>query len=309
MRRKTILLLTALFQLTFAFAQSQLSTDTSGKVFPHWKKGEIHAVAIKSTTDDIAGSKDSKYITTFNAKFAVAEKDTSGYTTEWTYTKATLAPDEVTLENNILANLLNTKLLIKLSLTGRFVELINWEEVKVAADKVVDKLIAGTENNPIMNMQFKAAKQLIATKQGLEVALLKQIKFYNLSFGYNYKTNHPQTNKLKFPNPLGGQPFDAIEKVSLTTLDNAKSICVIETAKNIDGPTVKNEVIEYLKKVLKKDAATIEAELKNEKLAINESSMQQIDFSKGIVQKSNFTRKMNLGFQNRTTSLEIESAD
>jgi hypothetical protein len=309
MKRKTILLLTTLFQLTFAFAQSQLSTDTSVKVLPHWKKGETHSVLIKSSTDDLSNGKTNKYLTTFNAKFSVAEKDTSGYIIEWTYTKATLAPNEVTLENNILANLLDTKFLIKLSLTGRFKELINSDDVKVATDKVIDKLIAGSESNPTMNVQFKAAKQMISTKQGLEVALLKQIKFYNFSFGFNYKTDYPQTNKLKFPNPLGGQPFDAIEKVSLTKLDNSKSICVIETSKNVDGPILKNEVIEYLKKVSKKDSKTIEDELRNENLEFNETSMQQIDFSKGIVQKSNFTRKMNFGFQSRTTSLEIETTD
>lgn len=309
MKRKTILLLTTLFQLTFAFAQSQLSTDTSVKVFPHWKKGETHSLIIKSSTDDFSNGKTNKYLTTFNAKFFVAEKDTSGYIIEWTYTKATLAPNEVTLENNILANMLDTKLLIKLSLTGRFKELLNVDEVKAATDKVVDKLISGSENNTTMNVQFKAAKQMVSTKQGLEIALLKQIKFYNLSFGFNYKTNFPQTNKLKFPNPLGGQPFDAVEIVKLTKLDNKNNICIIETNKNVDGAVLKNEVIEYLKKVSKKDATTIESELRNEKLEFTESSMQQLDFSKGIIQKSNFTRTMNFGFQNRITVLEIETTD
>ena len=309
MKRKTILLLTALFQLTFAFAQSQLSTDTSVKVFPHWKKGETHSLLIKSSTDDFSNGKTSNYLTTFNAKFSVSEKDTSGYIIEWTYTKATLAPNEVTLENNILANLLDTKLLIKLSLTGRFKELINVDEVKSATDKVIDKLISSSEDNPAMNVQFKAAKQIVQTKQGLEIALLKQIKFYNLSFGFNYKTNFLQTNKLKFPNPLGGQPFDAIEKVQLTKLDNQNNICVIETSKNVDGTVLKNVVIGYLKMVSKKDAAAIESELRNEKLEFTENSVQLLDFSKGIIQKSNVTRKMNFGFQNRTTVLEIETAD
>ncbi len=73
--------------------------------------------------------------------------------------------------------------------------------------------------------------------------------------------------------------------------------------------TSKNEVIEYLKKVSKKDSKEIEDELRSEKLEFTESSMQQIEFSKGIVQKSNFTRKMNFGFQNRTTAIEIETTE
>jgi hypothetical protein len=150
---------------------------------------------------------------------------------------------------------------------------------------------------------------MVSTKQGLEIALLKQIKFYNLSFGFNYKANYPQINKLKFPNPLSGQPFDAIEKVQLTRLDNVSNICIIETDKNADGLTLKNEIIEYLKKVSKKDSKAIEDELRNEKLEFTESSIQQLDFIKGIVLKSKFTRKMNLGFQNRITTLEIETTD
>jgi hypothetical protein len=309
MTRKTILLLTLLFQLTFVFGQSQLSTDTSVKVFPHWKKGETHSVSIKSSTDENSNGKTSKYLTTFGAKFLIVEKDSSGYTIEWSYTNVTLAPNEVTLENNILANLIDTKLLIKLSLVGRFKELINSDDIKVATDKVIDKLISGSENNPAMNVQYKAAKQMISTKQGLEIALLKQIKFYNLSFGFNYKLNHLQTNKVKFPNPLGGQPFDAVEIVSLSKLDNSKSICAIETTKNVDVTLLKNNVIEYLKKASNKDSKAIEDELRNDNIEFSENSMQQIDFSKGIIQKSSFKRKMNFGFQSRTNELEIETAD
>jgi len=37
--------------------------------------------------------------------------------------------------------------------------------------------------------------------------------------------------------------------------------------------------------------------------------MHQIDFSKGLFQKAIFTRKMNFGFQNRTTSTEMQAVD
>lgn len=71
-------------------------------------------------------------------------------------------------------------------------------DVKIATDKAIDKLIASSESNSTMNVQFKAAKQMVSTKQGLEIALLKQIKFYNLSFGFNYKTNYQQTNNTAY---------------------------------------------------------------------------------------------------------------
>ena len=50
-------------------------------------------------------------------------------------------------------------------------------------------------------------------------------------------------------------------------------------------------------------------EMNKASLEIAENTMQQIDFSKGIIQKSFVKRTMNLGFQNRTTLLEIETVD
>ena len=228
---------------------------------------------------------------------------------EWTYINSKLADNEQVLETQVLARMTNVKMIIKLSDVGRFIELVNVGEVKSAADKALDELIASTASNPSMNVQYKSVKQMITTKQGLEIALLKQIKFYTFSFGFNYQLNHIQTNNIKFPNPLGGQPFDAVEKVQLTKLDKAKSTCVVETSKIIDGNAVKVAVVNYLKKNTKIDPKEIDAQVGKADMGISENTMQQLDFSKGIVQKSSFKRIMNLGFQNRTTVLEIETVN
>ena len=298
------LFFTPLILTAITFGQTENSVD----ITPHWKNSETHSVKIKSTTSDNNNGKSQNYLSTFDAKFIVKEASDSGYKVEWTYTNSKLAENEPVLENQIVAKLTNTKLLIKLSDVGKFVELINVDEVKVIANKVVDELIANSSNNPTMNAQYKAAKQLITSKQGLEIAILKQIKFYNFSFGYNYKLNFVQTNNIKFPNPLGGQPFDAVEKVQLTKLDNKNSVCTIETNKVIDGKVLKTSVIDYVKKATNSNSQAID-EMNKASLEIAENTMQQIDFSKGIIQKSFFKRTMNLGFQNRTTLLEIETVD
>jgi hypothetical protein len=298
------LCLTTFILTTASFGQTENSID----VTPHWKSNETHSVKIRSTTTDNNNGKVENYLSTFDAKFIVKEVSDSGYKVEWTYTNFKLADNEPVLENQIVAKLTNIKLLIKLSDVGQFVELINVEDVKVVATKAVDELIANSATNPTMNAQYKSAKQLIASKQGLEIAILKQIKFYNFSFGFNYKLNFVQTNNMKFPNPLGGQPFDAVEKIQLTKLDNKNSVCTIETSKIIDGKVLKTSVIEYVKKATNSNPQAID-EMNKASLEIAESTMQQIDFSKGIIQKSFFKRTMNLGFQNRTTLLEIETVD
>jgi hypothetical protein len=54
MKQKSILVLVILFYLPFLFAQSQLSTDTSVKVFPHWQKGEPLQTTAKTERDLIS---------------------------------------------------------------------------------------------------------------------------------------------------------------------------------------------------------------------------------------------------------------
>jgi len=280
-------------------------TGNGVDIIPHWTKNDTHAVKIKSTTTDNNNGKLQNYTSSFDLQFIVKEVSDSNYKVEWTYTNSKLADNDPVLENQIAAKLINTKMLIKLSNVGRFAELLNVEEVRTAANKAIDELIAGSVANPTMNTQYKASKQLIATKQGLEIALLKQIKFYHFSFGFNYKPDFVKTNNIKFPNPLGGQPFDAVEKVQLTKLDTKTGICVIETSKVVDGKILQGSVIEYVKKITNGNTKAIE-EMSKANLEITENTMHQIDFSKGLVQKASFKRTMNLGFQNRTTLLEIE---
>jgi hypothetical protein len=105
---------------------------------------------------------------------------------------------------------------------------------------------------------------------------------------------------------MGGAAFDAVEKVQMTKLDTKSSVCVIETNKTIDGKALQTAVIDYVKKVTNSNPRNLE-EVGKATLEISESTMHQIDFSKSIIQKSSFKRVMNLGFQNRTTVLEMET--
>lgn len=269
-----------------------------------WKKNEAHSVLIKSSTTKSNQGTSLNYNTIFNANFRVVEKNKSEIIVEWVYSNAKLADNDPTFENHIIAALLNKKILIRLTETGKFVELINVDETRLETNKIIENLISTSTDNARKNL-FNTIKQLIVSKQGLEIVLLKQIKFYTFSFGYSYQLNSEQINNIKFPNPLGGDPFDAIEKVKLTKLDTQNSICVIETSKIVDSALLKKVTIDYLNKVSKEDAAKIE----KENVEMTERTMQQIDYSKGILKKSLFKRVMDLKIQNQSIELEIETLD
>lgn len=309
MKLNRILLNITILSISFlSFGQNETLKTSEIEIIPHWKKNEVHSIIIKSTTTDIVKEKPFTYLTTFNANFKVLEKSETEYLVEWNYTNSILADKEPNFENNILAKLLNIKFEIKLSNYGKFIELVNVDEIRIASNKAIDELNT-KETNPNMKVQYNGVKQMIVSKQGLEIALLKYIKLYNFSFGYEYKTNFEQVNNVKFPNPLGGEPFDAVEKVKLISVDNKTSICKIETSKIVEGEILTKSVMDFLKRNNKDKIKEIEQEFGNKIFEITENSMQELNFEKGILLKSSFKRKMNLGIQNRTVLMEIEAVE
>ena len=309
MKLNRILLNITILSISFlSFGQNETLKTSEIEIIPHWKKNEVHSIIIKSTTTDIVKEKPFTYLTTFNANFKVLEKSETEYLVEWNYTNSILADKDPNFENNILAKLLNIKFEIKLSNYGKFIELVNVDEIRIASNKAIDELNT-KETNPNMKVQYNGVKQMIVSKQGLEIALLKYIKLYNFSFGYEYKTNFEQVNNVKFPNPLGGEPFDAVEKVKLISVDNKTSICKIETSKIVEGEILTKSVMDFLKRNNKDKIKEIEQEFGNKIFEITENSMQELNFEKGILLKSSFKRKMNLGIQNRTVLMEIEAVE
>lgn len=305
---RVILNFTLLSISLLTFGQNETSNTSEIEVIPHWKKNETHSITIKSTTTDIEKGKPISYLTTFNANFKVLENSDTEYIVEWLFTNSKLVEKDPNIENNILAKFLNIKFKIRLSNYGQFIELINADEIRTTANKAIEELYA-KELNPNMKVQYNGVKQLIVSKQGLEIALLKYVKLYNFSFGYAYKTNFEQVNNVKFPNPLGGEPFDAVEKVKLINVDFNSSICKIETSKNIDGEILSKSVMEFLKQNNKNHIKEIEQEFDKYVFEITENSMQELNFEKGILLKSSFERIINLGIQNRTVLIEIEAVE
>lgn len=133
-----------------------------------------------------------------------------------------------------------------------------------------------------------------------------QIKFYYFSFGYTYELNKVTRNDIQFPNPLGGPPIKGVEIVKMTKLNAANSTCVIETDKVVDAQLLKAAIIDWVKKASNNNPSAV-AQIQSSKTAMSESTMQEIDYTKGVLRKSFFRRTMHLGFQNRTTLLEVET--
>ncbi len=295
--------------LTPFFVNAQLQEDQSVNIIPYWKKDDKLSLKLKTTSID--SSDEQKTISTsfFNIIINVIESTDKYTKIEWLYTDAKIADNEQLVENLVIGKLLKKKFIIQLSDVGEFNQLINYDEIRNEAEIIIDTRIKEYQADETISSQLRSYKQIIKTKPGFEAALMKHIKIYLFSFGDNYKQNQVKTNQLKIPNPLGGLPFDAVEKVSMTKIDKSQSFCVIETKKTVDAPALKTSVVNFLKKNNPGNDAAIENELKNVKLDLSEKTYHQINYEKGLPLKASFERITKFGFQNRTYILEIETAN
>ncbi len=173
------------FSITRTLAQDD---DNSVNIVPGWSKGEKHTVQFTSTiiNQQTGGSGEKKYESVFTVQFTVAEVSEQGYLLNWTYTGAQLDENDPQFENRILARLKDRPLQIRLSDVGQFTAFVNATEIKPIVDQALDELVQANAADPAKSTQYKAYKQAIATPDGLEAIILKQVKVYFFSFGYNF---------------------------------------------------------------------------------------------------------------------------
>lgn len=308
MKKGSLILIIALGAfLTPFFTAAQIQEDGSVNIITYWKKNDRYSLKINTSSSDSSNEQKTVSNSSFNATIIVTEATDNETKFEWVYTDAKIDQKERVVETLVLGKFLNKKIKILLSDVGQFKAFLNYEEMKAEAEKAIDACLKEYATDATISTQLRSYKQIITTKQGFEAALLKHIKIYLFSFGYNYKQNHIQTNQLKIPNALGGAPFDAVEKVKLNKIDTSRSLCFVETSKIVDGTTLKNTVINFLKKNNPGNDDEIEKELRNQKLDMSEKTSHTINYDKGIPLAASFERITKLGFENRIYLLSIET--
>lgn len=307
MKIKSIPVLLCIFLLpALAFAQN--STENAVSIIPFWKAGETHKIRFKSDASEINQGRERKFLTVSNAKFTIKEATNDYIVVEWMYTDFKLAEGDIVTENHILAGLVSTPFIIELTGEGAFKKLLNVDEIRPKAMAVVDKLVAAKPSRSETFTLQGFAQMMLKTDQNVEILLLKPFKFYHLAHGQYYERDSVYKSKLKYPNPFGGAPFDAAAEVQMTKLDNKDSVCIIQTSKIVEADALLKATLEYIKKLPNARPEDIaEINTVSGKMEMSENTFHQILFSKGLVQKASFKRKMNLGVLNRITVTELES--
>lgn len=286
------------FILVLFYAQNKVD------VAANWDKGEVFNVNFISEITDVKNKQLQTTSSSFVSKFSVDEISDAQIKITWVYTRALLDSKESNLENIIVSKIINQPLKITLSEFGKFENLDNLTEIRTSVSKIIDNELAKTavKSEKIL---LNVAKNLIATDQGLEILITKNIKAYLFSFGYRYIENKENTHNLEIPNPFGGANFPATETVKMSALDENLKTCIVKTSKISDGDALKNAIINVMIQTNQKNAGEIENQLKDLQLEFSESSEHLIDYDKGIVNSGFYKRIMNFGVQDRIQLLKF----
>ncbi len=290
----------------YSFGQNQKSNTNLIPILPKWEINDVHTLKIKFSQKEVMEEKSTKWNINFNASFKVLEKNEKGYLLVWTFNSAQVTEGKPNSEDIIISKLLNNEILIKFSNFGEYVEIVNVDAVRLAANKIIDNLIA-KETHPKEKLNLNVKKQLIATKEGLESTLLRVVKMYFLPFGHQYPLNEEMTYNLKYPNLFGGnQPYDSVEKVRLTMTDNTSNICVIEANEIIDTRQLLKDYNFFLKNKLNYKDKDIENVIRKYKVEIKQNLTHHVDLKKGYLVKLTLKRVADLGILTTTNSYEVE---
>jgi hypothetical protein len=286
------------FILVLFYAQNKVD------VAANWDKGEVFNVNFISEITDVKNKQLQTTSSSFVSKFSVDEISDAQIKITWVYTRALLDSKESNLENIIVSKIINQPLKITLSEFGKFENLDNLTEIRTSVSKIIDNELAkiAVKSEKIL---LNVAKNLIATDQGLEILITKNIKAYLFSFGYRYIENKENTHNLEIPNPFGGANFPATETVKMSDLDENLKTCIVKTSKISDGDALKNAIINVMIQTNQKNAGEIENQLKDLQLEFSESSEHLIDYDKGIVNSGFYKRIMNFGVQDRIQLLKF----
>jgi hypothetical protein len=286
------------FILVLFYAQNKVD------VAANWDKGEVFNVNFISEITDVKNKQLQTTSSSFVSKFSVDEISDAQIKITWVYTRALLDSKESNLENIIVSKIINQPLKITLSEFGKFENLDNLTEIRTSVSKIIDNELAkiAVKSEKIL---LNVAKNLIATDQGLEILITKNIKAYLFSFGYRYIENKENTHNLEIPNPFGGANFPATETVKMSALDENLKTCIVKTSKISDGDALKNAIINVMIQTNQKNAGEIENQLKDLQLEFSESSEHLIDYDKGIVNSGFYKRIMNFGVQDRIQLLKF----
>lgn len=209
------------------WSQKPSSEDSSASCITYWRKGNIHTYTILHEKQaPLPDRPDNIMRFSYEAKVSVLDGSDSDYTVKWVFH---IPPGANGGPLDSLPFFEGMQVIFRISNTGGFLELINWEEVRDIYSKI---------------MNFP--KDQFDTKEKVEASLIREIQLFHQPYGYKFTTTKISSG-TQLSNPFGGSPLPAIQTYQITDFDPIEFTLVIQ--QNIDKAGLNSTLDARVKKI------------------------------------------------------------
>lgn len=222
--------------------------DSSVRAVSYWKKGDVKQYNVVTNRHKVErGDTVSHERISYDVEVTVLNATNNEYVLQWRYSNVTSNQKHEAFQK-IAAMFDGTSVVYKTRQSGAFGEVINWEEILEAMAGAAKKIKKDYAHLLGMEGPIDEAIALHTTKENITKGRIKDIEQLHTFHGGGYKLNHPVELKIKTPNPLGGDVFDANLIVYLDEINVQENNFSVRSIQTIDPKQLTSELHTYLKK-------------------------------------------------------------
>lgn len=285
-------------------------------VLPHWKKGESFGLEITRTREKTVDGKSmlmGKTHTSFTIE--VLGADDEGYLVGWTAGETkfgTSTPAAQSFLRKVADVMKGLRIVLEIDPQGTLKGVRNWKELKVAALKVMETLLAQTPDSQDGNADNILASKLraqwesmFATKERIEELCTREARTYFMVLGRRYTQDTPYEYKALLPNPLAGDAIPAQASMALKTFDRQSGQAVI-TWNHTADPHQSARILESTVKAMTERLGQNRPEGEFPKtIALQDNAEVVVDVATGWVETLTIVRSVNLGTRAQVDTTSI----
>tara|TARA_R110002049_G_scaffold107829_1_gene255623 strand:+ start:234 stop:1187 length:954 start_codon:yes stop_codon:yes gene_type:complete len=263
--------------------------DTTNVAFvSYWSIGDSYDFKISKVKEqwkDGKLTKDQKQ--DYIANFKVIDSTENSYTIKWSY------ENDLVNTYKIPEKLLDrfskykiTEIEYKTSEVGDLIEILNWKEVSVVMNSLIDDIIEvlgekDKKSKDALKTAMQPFKQIYSSKQGVEQLVLKELQYFHFPMGLEYDITKPLLYDEELPNMFGGKPIKAKAKLYFEDVDFEEGFCVLKQEMSLD-PNDTKDILQQVFKQMKLGDKGMKKALKTAVFQIEDRNVYEYYYNPGI---------------------------
>lgn len=243
-----------LFSLSFilmtlsAFGQINLA-DSTVQVIGYWDKNEKQTYKVATEKFKLKGLDTiSREVTHYEIDVTILDSTAKSYTMEYFYKNYQIKTDNE-FSKKLASIAQDIKVIAKTNEMGVFEEVLNWKEVRDYTKKGFDLLRKDYKQVKGMEQILNNVEKSFSTKEAIEATSINDIHQMHFFHGVKYLLGEELEGKLKVPNILVGEDFEADMSIYLDEINADDNNYIMRASQYVDEEQLIEATIKYLQKM------------------------------------------------------------